>query len=65
MILIGVRRRKYYSSTLRSIDVDLWDDVSRIHVASTNVKNQFTRNIRGTHNVVLGLRHPLLTDRLY
>ena len=64
-ILIGVRRRKYYSSTLRSIDVDLWDDVSRIHVASTNVKSQFTRNIRGTHNVVLGLRRPLSTDRLY
>ena len=47
-ILIGVRRGKYYSSTLRSIDVDLWDDVFRIHVTSTNVKSQFTRNIRGT-----------------
>ena len=64
-ILIGVRRGKYYSSTLRSIDVDLWDDVFRIHVASTNVKSQFTRNIRGTQNVVLALRCSLLKVRLY
>ena len=45
--------------------MDLRDDLFRIHVASTNVKSQFTRNIKGTHNIVLGLRHPLSTDRLY